>query len=109
MFETLNRCMLLHFLATVEDKEIKNVIQTKLDAKENRIKQITSFFTKEGITTPVGFTDKDVNLKAPRLFTDVFMVEYIYYMSVVALEDYTRGTSISPRQDIRHFFYEGMT
>lgn len=108
-FETLNRCILQHFFATVEDNEIKNVIQIKLEAKESRINKITSIFTKEEIPTPVGFTDRDVNLKAPRLFTDVFMGEFIYYMSIVALEGYARAMSISPRQDVRQFFYESLT
>ncbi|MBE4910511.1 DUF3231 family protein [Bacillus luteolus] len=108
-FETLNRCMLQHFLETVEDRDIKNIIQIKLEAKEVRIQQIASIFNKEEIPTPVGFTEKDVHLKVPRLFTDVFMAEYIYYMAIVGLESYARAMSISPRADVRHFFYEGMT
>jgi hypothetical protein len=44
MFETLNRCILHYFLATVEDTDIQMLIQTKLEAKEKRIQKIISFY-----------------------------------------------------------------
>lgn len=109
MFETINRCVLQHFMETVDDQDIKTLTQTKLEAKESRIQQLTAIFNQEGIPTPVGFTDRDVNVKAPRLFTDVFMAEYLYFMSAMGLEEYARAMSTSPRADIRQYFFDGLT
>ncbi|WML52234.1 DUF3231 family protein [Neobacillus sp. PS3-12] len=109
MFETLNRCILHYFLATVEDTDIQMLIQTKLEAKEKRIQKIISFYKQEGIPTPLGYTDRDVNIKAPRLFTDVLMAQYIYFMAKAGIEQYELGMFSSPRSDIRQYFYESLT
>ncbi|WP_187370778.1 DUF3231 family protein [Bacillus timonensis] len=108
MFETLNRCVLQHFLATVEDADIQKLIQTKLEAKEKRIEKLNSFYHQEGIPKPHGYTDLDVNLKAPRLFTDVLMAQYIYFMARAGVEQYELGMFTCPRSDIRNYCYESL-
>ena len=109
MFETLNRCTLQHFLATVEDTDIRMLLQTKLEAKEKRIQKITSFYNQEGIPKPFGYTDMDVNVKAPKLFSDVLMAQYIYFMSRAAMEQYGLGMFTCPRSDVRQYCYESLT
>lgn len=104
MFETLNRCILNYFLTTVEDTDIKQLIETKLIEKEKRIQSVSAFFKKEDIPLPVGYTDQDVNLKAPKLFNDILMAEYILFMANVGSEHYQLGMLTSPRNDIRQYF-----
>lgn len=106
MYETLNRCVLEYFLATVEDTDIKALVRNKLETAEKRIEKLTDFFNKEGIPTPVGFGNQDVNLNAPKLFNDIFIGEYIYFTSITGLEIYGLALSTSARSDVREFFYK---
>ncbi|WP_186445837.1 DUF3231 family protein [Paenibacillus cremeus] len=108
IFETLNRCILKHFIATVEDNEIATIIKDKLNTKEQRIRTLTEIFKKENFPVPIGFTDHDINVSAPRLFTDAFMAHYIYYMATMAIDNYRIGVTVSPRADIRQFFISGI-
>lgn len=109
MFETLNRCILEYFLKTAEDTDIKQLIETKLIDKEKRIQKVSSFFKQEGIPLPVGYTDQDVNLKAPKLFNDILMAEYILFMSSIGSQHYQLAMSTSPRIDIRQYFKDSLT
>ncbi|MBM7653006.1 DUF3231 family protein [Neobacillus cucumis] len=109
MFETLNRCILKYFIATVDDTDIQMLMQTKLEAKEKRIQKITSFYIQEGIPKPMGYTDMDVNVKAPRLFTDVLMAQYIFFMARAGMEQYGLGMFACPRSDVHQYCYESLT
>lgn len=109
MFETLNRCVLQYFLATVEDTEIKQLIEEKLNEKEKRIQTVSSFFKQEGIPLPVGYTERDVDLNAPKLFNDILMAEYILFMAGIGSEHYLLGMQTSPRNDIRQYFKNNLT
>ncbi|MEK1832293.1 DUF3231 family protein [Priestia megaterium] len=50
---------------------------------------------------PIGFTDKDVDLDAPHLFTDTFWLVYIHEMTMHGLAGYSISFSVSARKDIR--------
>jgi hypothetical protein len=56
------------------------------------------------MTLPDGFTDKDVNLNAPRLFTDTFYAAYINFMARAGMFNYTVILNQIARADIRDFF-----
>lgn len=51
--------------------------------------KIKEFFTKEELPIPKGFTDEDVVVEAPPLFTDTFMIIYIHVMSVHGMTRYS--------------------
>jgi hypothetical protein len=109
MFESMNRCILKHFVSTVEDIDIRDIIIEKLDAKEARIKTLKEIFSKEQFPVPAGFSDQDVNLNAPKLFTDTFMAQYLHFMSRMAIYDYNLSFSVSPRSDVRKVFSDSLS
>jgi hypothetical protein len=80
--DSLSICVLRYFLSHVKDKEIRKVLEYALNLSESHIKKINGFLSKENHPIPIGFTEDDVNLDAPLLFTDTYMGVYIYIMSI---------------------------
>src|ERR1700754_226503 len=77
MNDTMAICVLSYFLSTVEDAEIKSVIESALKIADTHIEQLTALFRSEDFPIPQGFTASDVNIDAKRLFADSFFLYYI--------------------------------
>ena len=75
--ETMSICIGKYVLATVKDSQIRSVFKSALELSEKHVKKLKGFFNKENFPVPNGFTEKDVNLKAPPLFTDSFWLQYL--------------------------------
>lgn len=106
---TMDKCVLRYFLKDVEDVDIRIVIQHAYDLASENIEKITGIFKKEQLPLPIGFTDKDVNMNAPRLYSDSFMLEYIGNLTKTALMAYSGFIATSARKDVRTHFIEGLT
>lgn len=104
MGESLLLCKFKYFLNRVEDTETQNILQYSLDLCNQRIEILTNLFNQEKLPTPEGFKEKDVNINAPRLFTDTFYLHYLSYTSRVAMKNYTMTLSQTARSDIRDYF-----
>ena len=77
MNDSMSKCVLGYFLKDVEDQEIRSIIQHAYELTSTHIEKLTHIFQKEQFPLPTGFTSEDVNMNAPRLYTDTFMLEYI--------------------------------
>ncbi|MGM0901157.1 MAG: DUF3231 family protein [Bacillota bacterium] len=75
--DSMSICVFKHFLAHVDDTEIKTILEHAIDLSHQHIETVKGIFLEEGIPVPRGFTDEDVNEKAARLFEDPF---YLYYV-----------------------------
>jgi hypothetical protein len=104
--ETSSVCACKYILATIKDPEIRSVYQLSLDLSEKHVNELKSFFQKEDFPIPIGFTDEDVNLNAPPLFTDNFWLEYLFNMTLHGLTGHNLSFSVSIRKDIRDFYYQ---
>src|SRR5690606_2478535 len=61
-------------------------------------------FNAEGMATPVGFTEQDVNVKAPRLFSDPMILQYVTNLGILGMGAYSTVIASSARRDIREHF-----
>lgn len=104
MGDTMIVAVLKHFLNSVEDNEIRAILQQTSDISNQHISELKNIFKRENLTLPDGFNDTDVNLDAPRLFTDSFYLHYLTFMSRVAMNNYTLILNQIARSDIRAFF-----
>ena len=104
--DSLAICMNKYFLAKVEDEEIKPFLKMALQLSEKHLTQIAHFFTNENFPVPQGFSVNDVNLDAPRLFTDVFSLHYNTTMTIHGLSCYSLALTTSTRKDVRDFYDE---
>jgi hypothetical protein len=93
-----------YFLKTVEDSDVRSIIEKGHSISAELLAQITKLFEQENIPIPSGFSDSDVNLNAPRLYTDSFILSYINHMSKAGMLGYSGFLSMSARRDIRKLF-----
>jgi hypothetical protein len=100
-------CKLSHFIAKVEDEEIRPVVQHALDLTQAHLTTLTEIFNKENYPIPYGFKlDEDVDVSAPRLYSDNFVLQFLQSMGSVALQAYSVSLSFAVRADVYSYFNE---
>ncbi|MEH7303694.1 DUF3231 family protein [Neobacillus drentensis] len=104
MNNSMSLQFLNYFLHTVEDAEVKSIIKTAYNMSERHLLQVTDLFRQENFPVPNGFSESDVNLNAPRLYTDSFMIVYINHVTKAGMLGYSGFLSMSARKDIRKIF-----
>ena len=110
--DSLSRCIFRHFLYHIEDKSIQEVVQYALEIAEGHLVKTEQFLTKDGYPKPMGFTDDDVTVEAPRLFTDTYMIVYLQIMAIHGMTRYAGAigniVSEEQRKYFRHVMVETM-
>lgn len=104
MGNSMSRCILSYYLQHVEDQDIKALLKNALNLSDVFLETTKEIFKKDKIPFPVGFTDKDVNLNAPKLFEDEFYVHYLKYAAKAGLSIYQVAIPLVYREDVRDFF-----
>ena len=103
--DSLSKCILTHSIATAKDEATKEILEFALSLASSHIEKITAFLNHENFPIPKGFSlEEDVNMNAPALFTDSFMLVYMHVMTLLGLTGYAGAISTSSRPDqIRYF------
>ncbi|WP_394176303.1 DUF3231 family protein [Guptibacillus hwajinpoensis] len=98
-------CHLKYYLNTVEDTEIKSVIQYALDISQLHVNTITQIFTQEDYPVPHGFKlNEDVDVTAPRLFSDTYLLNNVNSLGKIGLNAYSTAITVAVREDVYSFF-----
>jgi hypothetical protein len=100
---TMATCVQKYLSQNVEDKEIKSILEFALHSAQNNLQKIVEILKKENHPIPAGFADDDVNLTAPRLFSDAVSLYYLKQMSKIALSTYGVALATSAHSDVRVF------
>jgi hypothetical protein len=103
MGNTLSKCVLSYFLQHVNDQEIKSVINDALILTNDLLGRSNELFINEKHPIPIGLTEKDVDLNAPRLFSDLFYLYYLKYVSKAGLSIYSTAIPMMMRTDVKEF------
>lgn len=101
---TMAKCVITYYLQHVDDQDIKKVIENALTIIESLIKNTKDILSGEEIPLPIGFSEEDVNLEAPRLFTDEFYLHYLKYTCKAGLSIYSIAIPLMIRPDVKDFF-----
>ncbi|OAS82221.1 MULTISPECIES: DUF3231 family protein [Metabacillus] len=107
--DTLAVCVGKHFLEKVEDEEVRPSIEKTLKIANTNLSTMQNIFKKEGFPIPIGFTDQDVNLQAPRLFSDTFVLMYFRQMSILAMAANSAALGMVTRLDVVTFHKRVLT
>ncbi|WP_106494714.1 DUF3231 family protein [Lentibacillus sp. Marseille-P4043] len=107
--DTMAICGLRHFLTNVEDEQIRSVLEHVLRISQEHKKKLTTIFTQENYPIPQGLTEKDINLDAPRLFSDRIYLELIVNMVNFHLAIYGLALSQVERDDLISYFTGALT
>jgi hypothetical protein len=76
---TMSKCVLTYFVHTTNDTDIKSIAETSLKITSAIIDRIKAIYKTVNHPVPEGFTDKDINLKAGKLFSDTFVLNYLRF------------------------------
>ncbi|WML57659.1 DUF3231 family protein [Neobacillus sp. PS2-9] len=98
--DTITVCINKYFLEKVEDEEVRPIIEFVLNSAEGNIAIMEGIFIKESFPIPVGFTDQDVDPKAPRLFSDTFVLMFLRHMSILAMAASSAALGVATRPDM---------
>ena len=101
---SMSNQILKYFIKHVDDKDIKLLLQNGVSLSEDFMSKIEGFLKGENIPVPIGFTENDVNLDAPRLYQDDFYVHYLKYACKAGMSLYAVAIPLVMREDIREFF-----
>lgn len=108
--DTMIICVIKYALATVQDTEIRSVLEFALQLSQSHVQQLTAIFNEEQFPIPDGFNEnEDLNLQAPPLFTDTFYLTYIHNMGRIGIASYGMALSNSSRSDITKYFSNCIT
>lgn len=105
--DSLSICFLTHSIDKAKDKDVKEILEFALSLSESHIVTITETFKKENFPIPKGYSLKeDVNMNAPSLFTDTFMLSYMHVMTLLGLTGYAGAVATSSRPDQIKYFVQ---
>jgi hypothetical protein len=108
MEDTLIACFKKYSVAKAEDKQIQAILQEALNISDRRSKDIASIFSSENLPIPVGFSDEDVNIDAPRLYSDTFALYHVISRTRFALMGMSTSLISAVRPDIRKLFRDAI-
>lgn len=108
MNDSMSIQILSYFLITVKDPEIKTIIENGYSISNRHLLYLKKLYQDEEIPEPNGFSTTDVNLQAPRLYTDSFMLYYLNHMSKAGMLGYSGFLSMSARNDVRTYFLDAL-
>ena len=97
MNDSMAKCILGFMLKDLKDKEIKGAVQYAYDLTVTHLKKLARFFQQSELPVPNGFSDNDVIMSAPWLFSDIFCLTYITHMARTGLISYGGFLSMSSR------------
>ncbi|WP_163538239.1 DUF3231 family protein [Gracilibacillus sp. YIM 98692] len=103
-YDTLSKCLLQYFSATVEDPNIKDIVQHGLELSQSHIAKLTAFFHNENCPVPQGFTDADVNVGAPQLYSDSYILYFMHQLGKLGINAFSVAVALSARSDIHAYF-----
>ncbi|GAE33225.1 DUF3231 family protein [Halalkalibacter akibai] len=105
MNDSMAICMFNQFLQHIDDDEIKVILEYALKLSEEHCAFIEGLFKEENAAIPQGFNvETDVNLSAPRLYSDTFYLMYLHNMGKIGGNSFTLCLATSARKDVRDFF-----
>ncbi|MBM7692152.1 hypothetical protein JOC77_001579 [Peribacillus deserti] len=104
MQNTMAYCILQHFNSVNEDVDMEDVIQQALENCHFVVNGVKDIFEREKYALPFGFTEGDVNLNAPRVFSDLFALRYIKYTAAAGTAAAANMLELLARKDVRELF-----
>jgi len=87
-YETMVRCGFTIFLQHVDDEATKELLKETQTISTERIEQVKDILMEEKCPPPLGFTESDMNVNAPRLFSDNLYLEFMLQLIKMELPNY---------------------
>ncbi|TYS67713.1 DUF3231 family protein [Sutcliffiella horikoshii] len=102
--KTMIMRFLEYFLKHAEHEETRKILRYYYERAIESVAFVSNIFQQEGAVIPMGFTEKDLNKEAPKLFDYMYDAMYLHLMAKIGTNLYALYSTMSYRQDIRQFF-----
>ncbi|WP_409250640.1 DUF3231 family protein [Bacillus sp. SCS-153A] len=104
MYDSMSFQFIRFMKEKIQNQDIKPAIEKAYEIASRQLFEYEKIFNEENLPVPYGFTEKDVEIKAPDLFTDTFKLTYTLHMSRVGMLTHTANLSLAARKDVRQLF-----
>lgn len=102
--ESIHRCGLVYFLQHINDEDIKQLLEESLTVTNKRLNKMVVLFKTYDHLVPEGFSDLDINLEAPRLFSDTLYLYYLLQTIEFEMTIYDLSMRDAINEDLMHFY-----
>ncbi|MFC4324268.1 DUF3231 family protein [Litchfieldia salsa] len=106
MNESASIPVLTYFSRIVEDLEIKEIIDISLEKAKEHLSSVTEIYKQENYPIPFGYTMDEVNLEAPKLYSDTYMLYFVRNLGKAGIAANGMAFSMGARKDIRELYYK---
>jgi Protein of unknown function (DUF3231) len=106
--KTLIMRMLEHFIAKSDDQQATNILGGLWQELNFYVLQMEQIFREQGMVKPIGYTQADVHLAAPKLFDNGFDVMFVRILKEVSMGMYTINMNMAYNYKVMQI-YEGLT
>ncbi|WP_255259634.1 DUF3231 family protein [Lentibacillus sp. CBA3610] len=72
-----------YYIEKAENPEAKDILESYYNKKREHVETLIEIFQDEGAVLPVGFTQKDVEPGAPRLFDEMFDIMHLRMITAI--------------------------
>ncbi|MDQ1002863.1 hypothetical protein QFZ28_003263 [Neobacillus niacini] len=93
-----------YYMKQCEDEEIRSIIELALEISQEIVVKVEEILKQENFPLPFGFTEEEVDLNAPRLYSDQFALIQYNALAENGLGFYSLSLVNSTRLDVRDFF-----
>lgn len=107
-YYTMLKCFYLHFINHLQDSYLRQIFEEGFSMIDTRIIQASDMLGGAGMPLPKGFGDEDVDMAAPRLFTDLFYYYYTFNMSRLDVSLGGLNLANATRSDVREFYTKSL-
>ena len=112
MHYSMLTCFFKYFEKVARDNnenDIMSLISYALKSFSTRLKWITDTFKREKLTIPLGFSENDVKIEAPQLYSNSYLLYYLKNMINLGLTVHALNINLAARPDVRDFYNEIIT
>lgn len=97
------------FQQHAQDQDVKNMYSYAIECTNELLAGRRRLLSNNGHSVPLGFSETDINLNSPPLFSDRFLSLYLYSGVQLGLEFHSRALAFSTREDVREYNQECLT
>ncbi|MEN6390693.1 MAG: DUF3231 family protein [Syntrophomonas sp.] len=107
-YYTMLKCIYQHYASHLDDSYLLQIFNDGFAMLDTRIRQATELLKSEAYPLPLGFSEEDVDLKAPRLYSDLFYYYYTFTMSQIDVSNSGMNLAAAARADVREFYTKSL-
>ncbi len=100
--------ILEYFIEKSDDQEAKNIMGGLWQELSYYVTKIKKIFQEQGIAIPIGFSQEDVNLEAPKLYDNGFDIMCVRILKEISMGMYTLNMNMAYQDNVMEI-YEGLT